>query len=353
MSEIIKYGISSEYIPDWGFTEAYREIIQNFMDYGQYEINEDNDYVCISNDYEPDNLEFLKVGCSDKRGSNNRGKHGEGLKMAMLVLHRLGIDCVIKIKNKNMILFPKNYNDEYLGECFGFEIFNFDEVNGWEYNFNNFQIIFESNEFYNGISNDFIIKDEDIIFKSDSGSIVNKPVGNIYVGGLFVTNMNRLSYAYDLKPRCVSLGRDRSIPCSFDIEYHCSLINQDYLNNKEDLDVESINFNNRDFDYMSTLPEKVIENITVQSEDEEGIKFSFKLKDTYIPQKFNENIKSYPIIKKQIDKVRMEFEIKLETPYDILSNFKKKYGEKMSTEVYSEFKKILTMALKWKKEENS
>ena len=65
--DLIKYGNGLDYIPDWNFEQAYREIIQNFIDYsdeGKYEIIEDNGYIFICNNFKPDTLE--KDGFSDK-----------------------------------------------------------------------------------------------------------------------------------------------------------------------------------------------------------------------------------------------------------------------------------------------
>ena len=33
---MIKYGISKNYLPNWGIQEALREIFQNFLDFGEY-----------------------------------------------------------------------------------------------------------------------------------------------------------------------------------------------------------------------------------------------------------------------------------------------------------------------------
>ena len=99
MSNIIKFGISENYVPDWTTVNAIREIFQNFIDYGEYTvdvkcINEDLSWVVLSNDFTPNDLSFLKIGFSDKT-SDKIGGHGEGMKLAGLIFERQGLDFTI------------------------------------------------------------------------------------------------------------------------------------------------------------------------------------------------------------------------------------------------------------------
>ena len=125
---MIKYGISRDYLPDWGYAEALREIYQNFDDYGIFTEDKTDvdgqgyDYeITLSNNYAPANLNFLSVGYSAKRHDNNTvGEHGEGLKMALLVLAREGVEVVLNTGASELT--PTFYDDEHLGECFGINI---------------------------------------------------------------------------------------------------------------------------------------------------------------------------------------------------------------------------------------
>lgn len=69
---IISYGITPNYLKHWGINQALREIFQNFIDYGHYNISTDNVEdslikVTITNDWTPENLNFLYLGESDKK----------------------------------------------------------------------------------------------------------------------------------------------------------------------------------------------------------------------------------------------------------------------------------------------
>jgi len=67
----INYFISENYIPHWTIEDAYREIYQNFIDYGEYNIditklNPEIDLVFISNSFNPTNTDLLIIGESNK-----------------------------------------------------------------------------------------------------------------------------------------------------------------------------------------------------------------------------------------------------------------------------------------------
>lgn len=69
---MIKFSISENYVPNWGIVQAIREIYQNFIDYGEFKveikkITDTTSSVLLSNDFIPENWEFLKIGFSKKK----------------------------------------------------------------------------------------------------------------------------------------------------------------------------------------------------------------------------------------------------------------------------------------------
>jgi len=348
--DLIKYGNGLDYIPDWNFEQAYREIIQNFIDYsdeGKYEIIEDNGYIFICNNFKPDTLEFLRIGFSDKRGTNKRGKHGEGLKMAMLVLHRMGIDSDIAIKHQNILLKPTTYKDDNLGECFGFDKFRNNlwvDENTKNYNF---IVSFEKTSDFEELNENFFLKDEDIIFNCPSGRIVNHEKGKIYVGGIYITQMNDLSYAYDLNPSSVTLGRDRTIPSTFDIEYHCSKINSAYIESKdEEIELDDLNIDNRDFNYIDSLPEKIIEDVEPQDTQSGNIQFVNIKTGKTLPSKLNSIFFNNDRINDKIVKLKQVLIEKI-SPYDLLKEFESKHKWSLDNIGQIELQNIVTKSLNW------
>ncbi len=220
--EVIQYGIGKDYLSDWGIKEALREIFQNYFDYGTYNIDErylseNRILVRIYNDYIPESFEFLQIGKSIKSGEAI-GKHGEGLKMAFMILLRENLFMQILTRNKRII--PTWYKS-IVGETLALDIIETKSIN------NNFIVEFTCPiEIYEEFKNN-TIADGDIIFKDNyHGSIVDKPQGNLYSGRLFVCHLKNLKKAYDLPPSRLHLDRDRRIPGSWDVSYHTSKINE-------------------------------------------------------------------------------------------------------------------------------
>lgn len=179
MENRIHYGFGDDYLKNWGVQEALREIYQNFLDYGNYEETflKDGSYVNVTleNDWNPESLDFLRIGNSKKNNPKAIGKHGEGVKMAFLILLRMGLAC--QITTKKYVVTPEYYTDAEIGNCFCFVYKEHNlEISKFSISFTCFEEDFLS--FRNNI-----IREENIIFSDDYyGDVVNKENGNIYSG---------------------------------------------------------------------------------------------------------------------------------------------------------------------------
>ncbi len=322
IKKIIHYGFGKDYLKNWGIKEALREIYQNFLDYGDYneehELALNNDkivQVTISNDWMPDNLEFLRVGNSKKNNANSIGKHGEGLKMAFLILLREGY--LSKIITPKYIIQPAFYTDAEIGECF---CFNYETHYNKE--ITKFTIQFECdfstwNNFDSGI-----IKPEDKLFThGDFGDIVDRKQGDIYSGGLFVGNFNNISRAYNILPSLLPLDRDRTLPRAFDVNWSTSKMNDAYGKwTTNDLSYS-------DTLYLDNIPEEVKKDIKVKSVGN-SIQFTYKddsgtdkiLNNSYVTDKLKED----NFFQKIIKKIKLSIAKKLGL-YDLLMEFKNKH----------------------------
>lgn len=252
---IINYGIGENYLKDWGIQEALREIYQNFIDYGSFnqKITKSRNgtfvNITLTNDFKPTSLSFLKIGETEK-GENKEaiGQHGEGLKMALLVMLRL--DYSIGVFNDNLVIFPIWDKQELIGKTFAILI---EEQNIKEEGFK-VQFCIPKEDF--NIFNNNLIKQKDILY-SDSyhGDIVNKEVGNLYVGKLFVANIKNFKKSYNISPSLIKLDRDRKIPGAFETSYHTSKINESQA---------KINFNDQnydDFKHIDKIPQEMLKDI--------------------------------------------------------------------------------------------
>lgn len=219
----IYYGFGLDYLKDWGIEQALREVYQNFFDYGRFKEvvkpcrrRPNNVIVTLSNNWQPNNLDFLRIGNSQKK-DGAIGKHGEGIKMAFMILLRNGFKSRI-VTNKSVVI-PSTYSDVEIGECFCFDYFPIESKS------KNFIVKFEVDGKVFKKFRGNIISEKDIEYTDKCyGDIVNKPKGSIYSGGLFVTQLNNLSRAYNIRPEHLQLDRDRSVPRSFDVNWVASRI---------------------------------------------------------------------------------------------------------------------------------
>lgn len=311
MNGKIEYGFGKEYLSKWTLKEALREVFQNYIDYGKYDVyieniedNSDLVTVRIANDYIPDKLEFLRIGNSFKANSNSIGHHGEGLKVAFLIFLREGL--LFKILTKDLSIIPVWSNDELVGETLRIQYEDgFNELHQFVTYFECPRNIYE--EFINDI-----IKEDDLIHTTYYGDIVNKPKGNIYSGNLFVCNIKQLSNSYNIKPEYLPLDRDRSIPNDFDIEYYTSRILQLY-NNSKIVQVTTKELEGKDYQYTDSLPDNIVNQFKSRKIGNKNVYIN-KVDNEHIQNRRITNIldKHPKFIKDNKVSARLQFKYKLE-----------------------------------------
>jgi len=92
----ICYPITLQYRKHWGAWEAIREIIQNSLDETEdFNIQHQGNDLIISDNGQGLAVKHLLFGVTEKK-KGARGRFGEGLKIALIVLKRLGYDVTIK-----------------------------------------------------------------------------------------------------------------------------------------------------------------------------------------------------------------------------------------------------------------
>lgn len=338
---LLTYGFGLDYLEHWEIQHGLREIFQNYLDYGHYDIqtaeerNTGNIIVSISNTYRPDDFEFLRIGNSGKRNDvSTIGKYGEGLKMAFLVFKREGLK--IKLRTQQYEFTPVTYFNE-LGECFGIKYKKHTITT------KDFTVVFTLPKSYYEVFIKNIITSKDIIYKDEYyGEIVTKPKGNIYVGRLFVTNMPNFSSAYNFNPARIDLDRDRAMPSSFDIKYAAAMLNNKYAKWKP----SDIRYD--DLEYVSQVSEttaaaftpKIVGNtiqFTTPSIDVEGNKEDIIVTNDNLKN----NLRRHPFFTNIINSLR-KLVMKGLGLYDLLLEFERRHY--MSDEMSAEFKVILERA---------
>lgn len=221
MAETYELTLTENYVSDWDFYDAIRELIQNGTD--QEILDTSNHFDMI---YDPGEkvlrfvnatsklkINTLLLGRSSKtNNSDTVGQFGEGYKIAALVLNRIGKTFTIYNNNKNEVWKSKFVNSKkWLEKILQFTVtkketdnkglvIEVGNVTYWE---------------YEGIADIWLQRYEE---KNDVEKIptmygeilLNDELsGRIFVNGLSVNSKNEMHYGYNFKPKYIKLERDR------------------------------------------------------------------------------------------------------------------------------------------------
>lgn len=219
--------ISINYVSEWGIWEALRELSQNSLDHADKSCTKpviryyknSKTMLFVSEDIKLD-ISSLVLGNGTKtEDGDQRGQFGEGYKLALIVLLRLGIN--ITIYNNNEIWTPIfKYNELFKAEILTINILPTN-------NMNNKDLVIK----LTGVLPDqaattkhriLLNRFKAIGHPTKYGTILTEKrfKGQIFVGGVYVTTSNlNLTHGYDFNPAEVSLGRDRGLIDSFDIQW--------------------------------------------------------------------------------------------------------------------------------------
>ena len=225
----IELSISPDYVHDWNLTAAIRELYQNALD--QQTVDPDN-YLLFT--YNPQTL-LLSIGnrksaldvstlvlgkTSKAKNEAQIGQFGEGYKLALAVLLRLG--KTVKIYNNPSVWTPSIK----ISDTFNVAILN---INVVKHRFKEcpeedliFQVYGVTIEEYDAIvaSNRNLHQESDTL-DAPQGKLLLDPKykGQIFVRGLHITTLDKAHYGYDFEPKYIKVGRDRDLINEWDLFY--------------------------------------------------------------------------------------------------------------------------------------
>ncbi len=240
MKEIkkVRLTMSPNYVSDWGFWEATRELVQNALDHKDKTdepitvgFHKPTSHLLITSSNCRLSLSSLVLGVSDKTDNDSaRGQFGEGYKLALLVLVRMGL--TVQIYNQEELWIPSfEYDEELDTKLLTIKVYQRDTKNKDV----SFSVRGVTREMGLKVKNRLIVhRNKSIGFKTDFGTILTEErfKGKIFAGGLYVTTPELdLKHGFDFDPQHVTLGRDRGLIDSFDIQW---LASQMWLSIKED-----------------------------------------------------------------------------------------------------------------------
>lgn len=228
-------GMSLQYCSQWGLVEAIRELVQNAYD--EEVVNPSN---TMYFDYDAD-AQILRIGNKNGKletstlllGKTTKaddertiGQHGEGYKVATVVLMRLGKMVKIYNRTEKEVWTSKVIKSRRYGESV--VVYDIEKV-GLFKSVPNHDLIFEVNgvdsEEYSAIMESCLVlqnlkEGKDYIKAGDSRILLGKnQKGRLYVGGLYVTTSKYAVMGYDFEPSLVELDRDRSFIDSIDLQF--------------------------------------------------------------------------------------------------------------------------------------
>ena len=361
--------LSPKYVMKWTFRDAIREIFQNAMD---QEVEEPEDkmnfgfsqddngkyMIVISNKLSKLSKSSLLLGNSTKTDSTKSiGKFGEGYKLALVVLLRLGCKVeIINYANKEKWVPEFTYSRKYESRILTVNVTRFRPTTPPEYNLSftisniTLKQLKEWREF-NLISNVNYEK-----FDLDGREVLTEPKhkGLLYVRGLFISKSPiELEYGYNFLPEDIQLDRDRGLVDTFSLTYLTSRLWSRHEDRELVLDMTKRNTN--DVQYLKYHSSSSLSNIAYEDfilkygnnvvpvtdqSQAEGLRNSGYTGETII---VNENI--YSMIGGRFDTVINSN--KRDTPSKILQDFFDRYEERMDLEMYEAFKKLIDQSTSW------
>lgn len=233
-------GMSINYCPQWGIVEAVREYFQNAFDAQTadasnkmyFEYDESEEVLRIGNKNGLLNPDTLLLGKTTKTNNEKMiGQHGEGYKVATVVLLRNGKEVTVYNRSKKEVWTAKIIKSrKYQAQVVVFDI---EKVSIFK-SVPDHDLIFEikgiSTEEFEAIKESNLhiqeMNGEIKCIKSSLGRILtgDKYHGKLFVGGLYVTTSQYATMGYDFDPSLVKLDRDRSFIDGIDLQFICGKV---------------------------------------------------------------------------------------------------------------------------------
>jgi len=230
--------IKSTYVSSWGLWEALREIVQNAKDEEEQSghamtIEWSDGVLRLHNEGADLDRKALLIGHSGKTGADLRGKHGEGLDLALLAAVRLSRKVVIETKAERWT--PSiSYSEEFGANCLsittrarkvaGPGVTVTIEVTEEEWNQYRDRFIFLSK-----------IPDNKIVRVPEKGAILLEEhrKGHIYSRGIYVDSLPKMEFGYDLDR--LDLDRDRRMIDVWNLQWNLGALYKEAVARRPEL----------------------------------------------------------------------------------------------------------------------
>lgn len=223
MNKVYELPLAPTYVAHWGLKEAIRELIQNAIDSpAEFEYAILDDGLVLRSRGVTLDPKTLVLGVTSKADDDRAiGSFGEGYKIALLVLTRIG-------KPTAVINGDVTWQPEFrTSRQFGTELLHIVERpthSNPDYPYRapqdlEFRVMGLTHDEIDEVTEACLQMQppvEDAIFVPQ-GRILPSHPGKLYVGGLFVTD-TELEFGYDVKPEFLDLERDRQTVSNWNLQ---------------------------------------------------------------------------------------------------------------------------------------
>jgi hypothetical protein len=221
--KIYELSLVKTYVSRWGMAEAVRELIQNALDSESpfvYEFAPDDEShtwaLRLTSEFTKLSPQTLLLGATSKADSRDAiGSFGEGYKIALLVLTRLGYD--VDMLNGDLLWKPRFRFNRHFGQ----ELLVIEET----------ALSNRQNKGLTFVVHGLSAADVDAVRAScirmqdhigaikitTYGDILLERPGELYVGGLLICQ-TEMKFGYNIKPEFIRLERDRQTVASWDLK---------------------------------------------------------------------------------------------------------------------------------------
>lgn len=211
--KVIDYPVSLNYRSHWDEWCCIRELVQNSLDETEgFKIKALKNGIVVSDLGEGIQVKHLLFGITEKKSEDARGRFGEGLKIALIVLKRLGYDIEIFSNHLHILVDTTKIEGE---ECL--RLLYRETHNSTDGTL--IKVVGYEGETY---EDRFVSGNKKILFHSYTGDIIKETPKRLYVKDIYVQDLPNASYSYNLR-KC-KLEESRGIADQWELEWYSGFL---------------------------------------------------------------------------------------------------------------------------------
>lgn len=226
--KIVPLSIAKSYVGHWSWWEGIRELLQNAVDTGDYDVRTARNEITITSRGGKIPISSLLMGKSSKEDDDSTiGKFGEGMKLAFLVLSRLGADVLVDNIDENWCPVFE-YNETFQEDCLAVQITPKQPSDEVKISIKGIPL-----DVIELVSERFLpLSGRTPIYEAYNGEAYEKSEDidgcYVYINGIFVSEVEgKYKFDYNFQPGAFNLDRDRNTAKDFEVKWEASRLLSD------------------------------------------------------------------------------------------------------------------------------